>query len=60
MKAVVEATKVVVFMAGLVLCMCETSDFANQIYVSLAGVALMIIAVLPTIFRDWRASWRTS
>ena len=59
-KAVAEGTKVIAFMFGLILCMCETSDSTQQIYVSLAGVALMIIAVLPTILRDWRATWRTS
>lgn len=60
MKAAVGVTKVIVFMVGLILCMCDTYDISNQIRVSLAGMALMIIAVLPTILRDWRASWRTS
>ena len=58
--AVAETTKVLIFMVGLILCMCDTRDISNQICVSLAGIALMIISVLPTVLRDWRASWRTS
>lgn len=59
-EVVVAVIKVHLFMFGLVMCMCETSDFNQQIYVSLAGMTLMLIIVLPVLFRDWRETWRTS
>lgn len=57
-KTVTEVMLVVVFVCGLILCMCETSNFTTQVYVSLAGVALMVIVVLACILKEWRETWQ--
>ena len=50
-KAIFEVVRVVVGFAGFVLCMCEAADFTKQIFVFLAGIALISIAALPSLLQ---------
>lgn len=53
-----EAILVFVFMFGLILCMCETSNIEKQVYVTLAGTVLMITTVLYSLLKEWRKPWQ--
>ncbi len=48
-KAVFGAVRVVVGFTGFVLCFFEAPELTTQFYVYLTGIALIVIAVLPSL-----------
>lgn len=46
MKRIAEGFYLLLGFVGFVLCMCEAADFTQQIFVSVAGIAMMAIAAL--------------
>ena len=46
MKRIAEGFCILLGFVGFIFCMCEAADFTQQIFVSVAGIAMMAIAVL--------------
>lgn len=46
-----QCLRMITGLVGLILCSSEAVDPANQIYISLAGIALLILAALPALLR---------
>ena len=51
-KAILMATRVVIGLAGFVLCFFEAPDLRTQLYVWLVGLAMIAIALLPSLFQS--------
>lgn len=43
--------RVIMFMVGFIMMICETDDINNQITVILMGVALIVLALLPSMIK---------
>lgn len=54
-EAISTSIKVMLFMAGLVMCMCDINNITDQISVSLTGLALMIIVTIIQLRKE--AQW---
>lgn len=51
-QRIAEGFYVLLGFTGIVLCMCEAADFTNQIFVSVAGFAMLALAVLLIFLQD--------
>lgn len=58
-KTVTEGMRVITGFIGLILCASEAADPAKQIYISLAGIALLILAALPGLFEGREGTWNS-
>ena len=52
MKAIGGVIRFLMAMAGIILCMCDTSDLQQQIVLGTVGFALFVFAVLPSLLDD--------